>query len=366
MFQAVPRNVNKIIAISHLLYLPDVLTIRQVDVDGFQFARISIKETVMEYLKIKGLAKPISKLIMGTAWFTPESENFIDTMLDIYINAGGNTLDTGRFYGRGQSEGLLYRWLQRCGRRDDVYLIDKCGHPFVDRSGKHYPARWRVSEELITEDLNYSLSNVGVDYFDLYLMHRDDPKLPVSILMDRLELHHREGLIKAYGVSNWRIPRIQEAMDYCEKMGYFGLSVNSPSYSLATVKVSRWPGCVYGDDSYAQWHKDYNLPMLSWGAQGAGFFADIYRTDGSAPLDIQEAYLTEVNFEKLRRAQKIAAEKGVESINVALAYILCQDLPLAAIIGSQNENELLSTLNALDINLTPGEIEYLSLKTNTR
>lgn len=315
----------------------------------------------MEYLKIKGLHRPMSRLIMGTAWFSQAKTKEIYQLLDSYIVAGGNTLDLGRFYGLGWSEELIGRWLLETGRRDELIIINKCCHPFVDRFGGHHPTRWRVSEELITEDLIYSLDKVGLDYFDLYLMHRDDPGLPVSIMMDRLELHHRQGLIRAYGVSNWQLNRIEEAMDYCTRMGYRGLSANSPSYSLATVSVSRWPGCVYGDDSHARWHRDNDLPLLSWGSQGAGFFADIYPTDGSAPLDIQEAYFNHDNFEKLKRAKELAAAKGSSPINIALAYILCQDLPLAAIVGPRSGEELASTLAALEIRLTREDISYLSL-----
>ncbi|MGI5911845.1 MAG: aldo/keto reductase [Syntrophomonadaceae bacterium] len=320
----------------------------------------------MDYLKVKGLSKPVSKIIMGTAWFHLGDENEIDEMLDIYINEGGNVLDTGRFYGNGTSEGLLYKWLRRSGKRDQVYIMDKCCHPFIDRSGKHHPIRWRVSPEFITEDLIYSLNNVGVDYFDLYLMHRDDPKIPVAELMDRLEQHYREGLIKAYGVSNWQLPRIKEAMEYCDRMGYYGLSVNSAAYSLATVKVPRWPGCVYGDDQYAKWHKENDLPLFAWGSQGAGFFAGIYPTDGTAPRDIQEAYFTDENFEKLRRCQELGAEKGLEPINIALAYVLSQAVPVAAIIGSRSKDELYSSLNVFKVKLTPAEIEYLSLRSDAR
>ena len=303
----------------------------------------------------------MSRIIMGTAWFSPENRAAIDELLGSYLEAGGNTLDVGRFYGMGKSEVLLSEWLNKTGCRDELIIIDKCCHPFVDRHGKHHPDRWRVSAELITEDLVYSLDRVGVDSFDLYLMHRDDPKIPVSVMMDRLEQHYRRGQIKAYGVSNWQLDRMEEAEKYCNRMGYRGLSANSSSYSLATVKIPRWPGCVYGDDNYATWHKVNDIPLLSWGAQGAGFFAEIYPADEKAPLDIREAYCTKENYQKLARAKELGARKKIAPINIALSYILCQDLPLAAIIGPRNKEEFTSTIASLGVKLTPEELDYLSL-----
>ena len=93
----------------------------------------------MRYLKVKGLDKPISELVIGTAWFSVDCEPEIDEMLDIYIKEGGNVIDTGRFYGRGFSEGLLARWLEKTGKRDDIIIIDKACHPFTDRKNRHAP-----------------------------------------------------------------------------------------------------------------------------------------------------------------------------------------------------------------------------------
>lgn len=125
---------------------------------------------------------------------------------------------------------------------------------------------------------------------------------------------------------------------------------------------------MYADDEYAQWHEDTDITLVSWASQAAGFFADIYPRDGSAPSDIIAAYFTEDNFEKLKRAQELAKEKGshVESINIALAYVLNQSFPIAAVAGPRNVKELESTWKVLDISLTPKEIDYLSLRSSTR
>ena len=325
----------------------------------------------MEYIRIKGLEKPISKLIMGSAWMTLEDEPTGHALFDAYFEAGGNVLDTGRFYGRGsgiaKSERIVGNWLKKSGvKRADIHIIDKAGHPFITKDGVTHWERSRISPEFITDDLMYSLDHVGVDYFDIYELHRDNPKVPVADLMDRLEYHCLLGQIKAYGVSNWRLDRIQEAIDYCNHMGYQGLSCNNPSYSLATVKVARFPGGVYADDAYASKHKEWDLPIISWGSQGAGFFAGIYPRDGHGVNGgIIQAYFSEENFKKLDRCNELGAKKGVDPINLALAYILNQDFEVAAVIGPQNVKELNSSLVGASLKLTPKEVAYLGLKSDT-
>lgn len=320
----------------------------------------------MDYLKVKGIEKKVSNLIMGTAWFDPSFEDEIFQMLDAYISEGGTVIDCGRFYGVARSEKILKNYLEARNNREDLVIIDKCCHPIITPNGSHHPEYWRVKADLITDDLHYSLYHTGCDYFDLYLMHRDDPNVPVGEIMDRLEQHRKEGLIKAYGVSNWELPRIQEAVKYCEEKGYQGISVNNPSYSLAKVMKTRWPGCVYADDEYAKWHEDKDVTLLSWAAQAHGFFADIYKRDGSAPKDIQEAFFSEENFGRLNRAKELGKEKGVDSINIALAYVLCQPFHVGAIIGSRSRKEFESCIKTLEIKLTQKELDYLSLKSDIR
>lgn len=180
----------------------------------------------MEYINIKGLDKPISKLIMGTAWFNPAFEEEIFTMPDQYVAAGGTVIDTGRFYGANkdgehacESERVLKKWFDSRNNRDQLVIMDKACHPIITPEGCHHPEYWRVKPDTITDDLHYSLLHTWCDHFDIYLLHRDDPSVPVNEIMDRLEQHRQEGLITTYGVSNWELDRVQAAVEYCQQMG---------------------------------------------------------------------------------------------------------------------------------------------------
>ena len=244
-------------------------------------------------------------------------------------------------------------------QRDRFVITGKACHHYVDENNVHYPEQVRVCADCITEDLEHSLALQGNGYFDIFMMHRDHPSAPVSQLMDRLEQHRLEGKIRVYGLSNWKLNRIQEAIDYCHRKGYQGPTINSPGFSLASVGIPRFVGTVYADPEYIRWHKDRNLTVLAWGAQATGFFADLYRQDGSAPADIVGAFFSEVNFGRLARAKELAARKGCEPVNVALSYVLDQPQPLAAIIAPHNAAELLSSLKALEVHLSEEETCWL-------
>lgn len=314
----------------------------------------------MNYIKIDDLDKKVSSIMMGTGWFMPQFATDILPMLDAYYTAGGRVLDTGRFYAGGASEPVVRKWLdQNRDKREDLVITSKACHHYVDENNVHHVDKPRVTPEHITEDLEYSLNSLALDYFDVFLMHRDNINVPVASLMDRLEKHFQEGKYRIYGVSNWTIPRIEAAMDYCAQKGYAGLRVNSPAFSLAKVETPRFQGAVYACKEDLNWFKSHNLTIFAWAAQGAGFFGNAIPKDETAPADIRKAYFTPDNFERLQRAETLAATKHCSPINISLAYVLAQSLNIAGIIAPHNIAQLQSSLRALEISLSETDLSYL-------
>jgi len=328
-------------------------------------------EQSMEYMQVKGLNKAVSKVVMGSAGGSPgflyEQQELFDEMCDIYMAAGGNMIDTGRMYGTGNaSEALVANWIHKRKARDRMFITNKCCSPYRDRHGVMDESRPRVHPELITEDLICSLDRMEFDHFDCYLLHRDNPEIPIPDIMDRLEYHRTQGRITAYGVSNWSTNRINEAIAYCEKMKYQGISVNEPSYSLATVKECRWPNTVYINDEEARMFTDMGLNVISFSPVGGGFFAGaFFKDDAIVTEGTRKAYFNDENMEKYKRAEQIGKEHGTDAVSIALSYIASQDLLLAPIIGPRTPDEYKSCLNATSLRLTPAEIEYLSLRSDS-
>ncbi|MDR3564610.1 MAG: aldo/keto reductase [Negativicutes bacterium] len=322
----------------------------------------------MKYVPVQGLARGCSQIVMGSSLFGLRNKAAIFELLDTYIEQGGNTIDTARIYQRGESELVLAMWLKSRQNRGNMIVINKGGHHHIDSQGIHHPAQKRVTPNCITQDLLDSLESMGLDYLDIYLLHRDDPAVPVGELMDVLEEHKKAGRIKTYGVSNWSVQRIEEAIRYTSRKGYAGIAVNSPSLSLARINEPRWVGCVYAGHEDIRWHEESQKPLLAWASQASGFFAGIFSAETVSKGEIARVYHNEANRERLFRAHQLSKLKGtrITPTNIALAYVLNQQFPVCAIIGPHQTDNLLSSLRAMNIELTEEEMLWLDLKDDYR
>ena len=129
------------------------------------------------YGKIPGLEKTVSRMVFGTAIGPMIEGKNADELLDAAFAKGINTFDTARGYGR--AEESLGGWMKRRDNREQVVVISKCGN--CDSDGSVC-----VNRKVIETELAESLQALQTDYIDIYLLHRDDPKTPVSEMIDAL------------------------------------------------------------------------------------------------------------------------------------------------------------------------------------
>ncbi|MFB5192985.1 aldo/keto reductase [Alicyclobacillus fastidiosus] len=304
----------------------------------------------MKMIDIAGLSKPCSQLIMGSMVFSPDDMDRCRGLLDAFVEAGGNAIDLAHIYNGGRSELAVGKWLQERDR-EKLVIIDKGAHPHGNRN--------RVNAKDIAADLNESLQRLGVDAIDVYLLHRDDPAVPVGDILEILNEHKSAGKIEVFGTSNWTWQRIEEANEYAYAHGLDGFCCNSPNLSLATANEPRWPGCVTVDAETLVWHERTLLPLLSWSSQAGGFFTGRYSPEIQEDADMVRVYYNAQNWNRLARATELAVAKGVDANAIALAYVLNQRFPTAAIIGPHSLVELQSSLVARDVQLNEEEIDWL-------
>ncbi|MCZ8515923.1 aldo/keto reductase [Paenibacillus filicis] len=305
----------------------------------------------MRTIEIKGLDKPVTCLIQGSDYFKHNVYDKVRTVLDGFFAAGGNTIDTAYIYCGGESEETIGRWMKDRGNRQEVIILTKGAHH--DKNGP------KVNPEAIASDLATSLERLGTDYIDLYALHRDDPAVPVSIIIDALNEHIRAGKVRAIGASNWTTARLQEANEYAASKGLAGFTFNSPNLSLAKAKEPFWTGCVSADEDYCAWHEEHQLPLLSWSSQARGFFTGRFTPEVRDNADLVRVFYSDANWERLYRAEELGKRKGVSTIQIALAYVLNQPFPTAALIGAQSPEELASCKEGSEIRLTPDEVRWL-------
>jgi aryl-alcohol dehydrogenase-like predicted oxidoreductase len=307
----------------------------------------------MNFIEIKGCKKKVSRLVMGSDYFSPEKYALVSEMLDNYVAIGGNTIDTAFIYSGGNSEKAIGMWLSERNNRKDVNIWTK---------GAHHNAQGpRVNKEAIYEELMISLDRLQTDYVDMYALHRDDPNVEVGPIIEALNEHIEAGRIHAFGGSNWTPERLQEANEYAAAHGLVGFSFSSPNLSLAKANEPYWAGCVSVDAEMIAWHEKTQMPILSWSSQARGFFTGRYSPEVRDDKDTVRVFYSDENWERLRRAEQLAKEKNVSAIQIALAYVLNQAFPTCALIGPQNVQELKSCDEGANIVLTRDEVQWLDL-----
>ena len=298
-------------------------------------------DALMTYGSVDGVDKPVSRIVMGT--LNRHDLRHASVMYDDFFEMGGTCFDTARVY-RG-SEATLGLWLRNRGVRDQAVVVTKGAH-----TPDCYPDK-------VSPQLAQSLDELGTDYVDVYLLHRDNPQVPVGEFVDVLDEHVRAGRIRAFGGSNWSIARFEEANEYAAKRGRTGFSVLSNNFSLARMIEPPWEGCVSASGpELRRWLEDRQVPLLSWSSQAQGFFA----TDG--PVQYPASWLNNDNRERRERARSLANEKGVEPTTIALAYVLAQPFPVFPIIGPATMGETASSLEALGVAISPEEAAWLNLE----
>ena len=283
----------------------------------------------MQYGNIAGLAQPIAKLVIGSMVCSTDNMDLTRALLDAYVEAGGNCIDSAYVYGGGKSERAIGQWFAERGNRDRIVLLDKGAHP--------KGAGPRVNPEGIDADITESLERLQSPYIDLYLLHRDDPDYPVGPIVDCLNAHRESGRIRAFGGSNWTTQRIQEANAYAQAHGLQPFVVSSPHLSLAHINEAMWGGCLALDDVGKAWHTAHQFPVFPWSSQAGGFFTGRFSPEDTGNADMVRVYYNAGNWERLHRARTLAEQKGATPNQIALAYVLHQPFPVFPLIGPRTD-----------------------------
>ncbi len=317
----------------------------------------------MDYGKLPGLKKPVSRLIQGTMMHG--DDDAMQKALDEYFALGINTFDTAHVYQGGDNERRVGRWIKARNNRDEIVILAKGAHPMQGRK--------RVNPADITSDINDSLERFGVDHLDIYLLHRDDPDVPVGEIMDVLNDHLKAGRIGVIGGSNWTHQRIAEANAYAEANGLTPFVASSPNYSLAEQFQPPWDDCLTISGPQAvdarAWYQESQMALLTWSSLAGGFFTGRFTRENLEQMKgeyfdelVLKSYAYEANFQRLDRVNELRTKYDLSVPQMALAYVMNQPLNIFAIVGSKNGAELQANIDAMNLKLTPGELAYLDLR----
>jgi len=335
----------------------------------------------MEYGRLPNVSKPISRIVFGTATpkmfaafrsthgsdadFPQRLEDAFE-LLDTMYSLGVNCFDCSDHYG----EEPLGEWLA------DRKLHDKC--VILTKGAHHNLWRKRVTDYDILYDAHNSLKKLKTDFIDIYMLHRDDPEVPVGPIVEVLNRLHREGKIGAFGVSNWTVERIREANAYAAEHGLVPFTVASPNFGLADQLGDPWGGgCVTisgpANRADREWYAENKLPVFAYSTMARGFFSGLIKSDHpeDAGKVLDEAgmkgYNYPENFQRLARCEILAKEKNVSVPQIAMGWIFNQPkLDVYALSSPINAEQMRSNIEAASLKLTEAECRWLDLETDER
>ena len=314
----------------------------------------------MKFGTVAGIDKPVSRVVMGTMIITAREMDRSLALLDAAVAEGYNALDGAHIYGGGESERAMGQWMQSRNCREQVVVITKGCHPNGDRA--------RVTPFDLAADLHDSLARLKTGYIDLYMLHRDNPAVPVGEIVDALNEQLRAGRIRAFAGSNWSHERLAEGNAYARRRGLPGFAASSPNYSLAIAFDAAWTGCTSargpGAVGAEEWYRTTQTPLFAWSSLARGLFSGrTDRTNAETTMDAggRRAFAYEENFKRLDRANLLAKEKGCTVTQIALAWIMTGPLNVYALTGAASREECRANAAALEIPLTARERDWLDL-----
>ncbi len=322
----------------------------------------------MKYAQIPCIEKPVSRILYGTASDPYQSGGDGGDILDAMLALGVNIFDTARQYG--YAENSLGNWIESRQNRDQIVLLSKCGHHVPETGEK------RVSEREMRKDLQQSLSCLKTDYIDIYILHRDDPDVPAGTIVEIFNAMHAEGKIGAFGGSNWTHQRLEAANEYAYQHNLIPFAVSSPNFGLADQICDPWGGdavTISGERNAEarSWYRRTQTPMIAHSSLGRGLFSGKLKSSEYDAADrVMDSYAMKgfhcpENFDRLRRCEILAQEKGVTVAQIAMSWIFRQGINAFAVVSTIKPSRMRENIDALNLNLSEQECLYLNLKSET-
>jgi aryl-alcohol dehydrogenase-like predicted oxidoreductase len=302
----------------------------------------------------------VSSLALGAMTFGREAnEADSHAMLDRYVEAGGNLVDTADVYGGGGSEEIVGRWFasRPAEMREHVVLATKGRFP----TGTG-PNQVGLSRRHLATALDDSLRRLGVERIDLYQVHAHDPLTPIEETLRFLDDAVGAGKINYVGLSNFTGWQLQRAVDLAEFRNLSCPVTLQPQYSLLAREIE-WEVIPAAQAN--------GLGLLPWSPLGGGWLTGKYtraelpsgqtRLAGSnqGMAAYERRARLQRTWEVVEAVQSVAAELGASPAQVALAWVVDRPAVTSVILGARSMAQLEDNLGSGDVELSPEQIERL-------
>ncbi len=293
----------------------------------------------------------VSALCLGGntfGWTTDQKAS--EAVLDAYLEAGGNFIDTADVYSRwapgnkgGESEHALGIWMTERKNRHAALIATKVMGPMGPG-----PNDTGLSRQHIMEGVEASLKRLQTDYIDLYQAHWDDRDTPLEETLRAFDDLVRQGKVRYIGASNYHAWRLARALWESDKRGYARYESLQPKYNLVfrdEYERELEPLCL-----------EQGVGVIPYSSLASGFLSGKYQRGGDLPKTaraggVQKTYMNDRGFAILAAVEKVAAGAGVTPAQVALSWMAHRPGITAPIASATSVAQLREILGAIDLRL---------------
>lgn len=287
-------------------------------------------------------------------WTLDESESF--QMLDAWLDAGFNAVDTADVYSRwvgghqgGESERILGRYFKMRGNREEILLTTKVGMSMGE-------GQKGLSRDYIMQAVENSLNRLQTDHIDLYFAHQDDPDTPLEESLEAFQRLLEQGKVRAIGASNYTAPRLQEALTTAEEKALPRFTVLQPFYNL------------YDRHNFEQHLREIceqeELGVTPYFSLASGFLTGKYRSIedamGKARQTMVDNYFDARGIRILGALDEVAERYRSSAASVALAWLMAQPAVTAPIVSATSPHQLSQIIAATHLELDGDALNNLN------
>jgi aryl-alcohol dehydrogenase-like predicted oxidoreductase len=313
----------------------------------------------MDYVNLGATGMRVSRVCLGMMSFGNNSErpwvldeDAAEPIVAAAAEGGVTFFDTADVYSAGASEVATGRLLGKLFRRDDVVVATKVFMPM----GESENARG-LSRKHILSAIDASLRRLGMDYVDLYQIHRWDPRTPIEETMQALHDVVRAGKARYIGASSMFAWQFAKAQHVAELHGWTRFVSMQNHYNLLYREEEREmiPQCI-----------DQGVGVIPWSPLARGVLAGNRTRDGERRTTRSNSdsfgdslYAQPADFDVVDAVAEVAAERGVPSAQIALAWLLQRPGVTAPIVGATRLGHIEDALAAEKLELTEDEVRRL-------
>jgi aryl-alcohol dehydrogenase-like predicted oxidoreductase len=298
----------------------------------------------------------VSPLTLGTMTFGEDwgwgaNPDTSEAILDEYLDRGGNVVDTANIYTNGHSEKIVGDFFAaRPGARDRVVLSTK----FFANLHTGDPNGGGGGRKALIAQLDESLRRLRTDYIDLYWLHNWDRRAPIEETLRALDDLVAAGKIRYVGLSDLPAWVTAQAHTIANFRGWTPITALQLEYSL----LERTP-----EGELLPMAEALGIGVLPWSPLRGGQLSGKYLRDNGTPSDSRRGDLiegpTERDWDVIEVVARVAAELGVGSAEVALAWVRSRPAITSTLIGARTLEQLRSNLASLEITLAPEQLAAL-------